>query len=185
MDTKVLYSIALVIASTVAGFYYYSGKSQKLEVRANQDLSSNAENIQIIQTNDTGQLYAKANIQHMTQWMNNGRAELKQVQGIMYQNGQPNTTFHSDKTIADNDYRHMELTGNVTITRLNAEQQPSIRFKTDYLQGDTKTNQIQTDRLVLVTNPQAQFTSQGLKANLTTGQYEFSNIRGKYDPISQ
>lgn len=185
MDTKFLYTIALSIATIVGGFYYYSGKSEKLEIRANQDLSSNADNIQVIQTNDDGQLYAKANIRHMTQWMNNGRAELEQVQGIMYQAGLPNSTFNADKAIATEDYRNIELNGNITLSKLNETQQPIINFKTDQLLGDTQTNQIQTKNLVFVTNPQAQFTSQGLKANLTTGDYEFFNIRGKYDPISQ
>lgn len=185
MDTKVLYTIALVIASTVGGFYYYSGKSQKLEVRSNQDLSSDADDIQITQTDDKGQLYAKANIQHMTQWMKSGEAKLTQLQGIMYTDGRPSATFHADETIAREDYRKMELLGNVVLSRLNEQQQPSISFKTEQLLGDTQTNKITTDRLVWVTNPQAQFTSQGLSVDLTTGQYEFFKIRGKYEPISQ
>ena len=185
MDTKVLYTFALIIASVVGGFYYYSGNSEKLVVRSNQDLSSNAENIQIIQTDDKGQLYAKAKVQHMTQWMNNGDAELIQLQGIMYQNGQPRSTFHSDKATANDDYQKVMLIGNVQISQLNQEQKPSITFVTEKLYGDTKSNQIQTDHLVTVTNPQAKFTSQGLKADLNTRQYEFFNIRAKYDSIYQ
>lgn len=185
MDTKFLYIISLVIASCVGGFYYYSGKSQKLEIRADQDLSSDAEKIQITQTDDSGKLYAKTNIQSMTQWMTSGKASLNQIQGILYQNGVENATFHADKAIASDEYRKVELNGNITITKLDEAQKPIITLKTEQLLGDTKTNQIQTDRTVLVTNPQAQFSSQGLNANLTTGEYEFSNIRGKYDPISQ
>lgn len=183
MDTKVLYPLSIVIASIVGGFYYYSGDSQKLTVSSNRDLSSTATNIQITQTDEQGQLYAKANIQHMTQWMQNNRAELKQVQGILYQNGKPNATFHADDALAANEYQKVELVGDVILSKLNDQQQALITFKTDQLHGDTKTNQIQTDRLVSIINPQAQFTSQGLKVNLTTGQYEFFNIRGKYDPI--
>ena len=185
MDTKLLYIISLTIASCVGGFYYYSGKSQKLEIQASQDLSSNAEKIQITQTDDSGKLYAKTNIQSMTQWMTSGNAELDLVQGVLYQNGVISTTFHADKTRATDDYRKVELNGNIKVTKLNDEQKPAITLETDQLLGDTKTNQIQTDRVVFVTNPQAQFTSQGLNANLNTGQYEFFNIRGKYDPISQ
>lgn len=183
MDTKVLYPLSIVIASVVGGFYYYSGDSQKLSVPSNRDLSSTASNIQITQTNEQGHLYAKAHIKEMTQWMQSNQAKLEQVQGTLYQNGQPNAIFHSDQALATNEYQQVELVGNVALSKLNDQQQPLITFKTDQLQGDTKTNQIKTDRLVSITNPQAQFTSQGLKVNLISGQYEFFTIRGKYDPI--
>jgi lipopolysaccharide export system protein LptC len=35
-----------------------------------------------------------------------------------------------------------------------------------------------------VQSPQASFVSNGLKADLENGQYEFFNIRGKYAPNS-
>ena len=185
MDTKVLYILSVAIASVVGGFYYYSGDSEKLQVSKNQDLSSTADKIQITQTNESGQLYAKANIQHMTQWMQGGRAELENLKGILYQDGKPSSTFNADKAVASNEYQNIELLNNVTLSKLNDAQQALITFKTDQLLGDTKSNKIQTDRTVSIINAQAQFTSQGLTANLNTGQYEFFNIRGKYDPVSQ
>lgn len=184
MDTRLLYTIALVIVTVVGGFYYYSGKSKKLEASDHQNLNSTAENIQVVQTNETGQLYAKANAKHMTQSMQSGRAEIEQIQGMLYEKGQPSATFHADKSIATNDYANVELLGNVTVSRLAAVDNPSVTFKTDRLLGFTKTNTIETDRPVQVTSPQAQFTSQGLTANLTTGQYELFALRGKYAPSS-
>ncbi len=44
------------------------------------------------------------------------------------------------------------------------------------------TRELETNKPVIVNSPQAEFTSQGLKANLNDGQYEFFNIRGKYEP---
>ena len=185
MDTKLLYSIAFVFSIIVGAFYYYSGQSEKLVLPNNQDLTSTAEHIQITQTDEDGQLYAKTNIEHMTQWMTNERVELKIIQGNLYDNGQIHAAFNANTATSDNGYQTVQLSGDIVLSKLNPQQQPIITFHTDQLQGDTKTHQIQTDRLVLVTNPQAQFTSQGLNANLSTGQYEFFNIRGKYDPITQ
>ena len=59
-----------------------------------------------------------------------------------------------------------------------------MQFKTTALTGYPKTNEIETDKQVIVQSPQAEFVSQGLKANLNDGQYEFFNIRGKYEPKS-
>ncbi|MCH4247355.1 MAG: LPS export ABC transporter periplasmic protein LptC [Acinetobacter populi] len=184
MDTRLLYTIALVIVTVVGGFYYYSGKSKKLETAGSQNLNSTADNIQVVQTNEHGQLYAKASAKHMTQWMQTGRAEIEQIQGMLYEAGLPSATFHADKSIATNDYANIEMLGNVTISRLAADNNPSVTFKTDRLLGLTKNNTIETDRPVQVTSPQAQFTSQGLKANLSTGQYELFALRGKYAPSS-
>ncbi|GAA5005290.1 LPS export ABC transporter periplasmic protein LptC [Acinetobacter puyangensis] len=184
MDTRLLYTIALVIVTVVGGFYYYSGKSKKLETAGNQNLNSTAENIQVVQTDEKGQLYAKASARHMTQWMQTGRAEIEQIQGMLYEAGQPSATFHADKSIATNDYANVELLGNVTLSRLSGINNPSVTFKTDRLLGFTKTNTIETNSPVQVTSPQAHFSSQGLKANLNTGQYELFALRGQYAPSS-
>ena len=65
-------------------------------------------------------------------------------------------------------------------TRLGA--QGPMEFRTDKLTGYPKLKQLETDHQVIVQSPQAEFVSQGLKANLNKGQYEFFNIRGKYVP---
>lgn len=182
MDTRLLYMIALVFVTVVGSFYYFSGKSKNLEANNNQNLNSTAHNIYVIQTSDNGQLYATTKIATMTQWMQQDRAEVKDIQGTLYEKGQPSTTFNADQGIATNQYTNMTLLGHVVVNKLNNGEAPSITFNTDRLEGNTKTNQIHTDRPVLVNSPQAQFTSQGLKANLTTGQYDFFAIRGKYDP---
>lgn len=182
MDTRLLYTIALVIVTVVGSFYYFSGKSKKLDTLSNQNLNSTAHNIQVTQTNDQGQLYAKAQAEQMVQSMHDGRAEIDKIQGMLYENGQPSATFHADKSIATNEYQKIELIGNVNVARLSNQNTPNITFKTDRLIGYTQTNQIETNNLVEIYSPQAQFTSQGLKGNFNTGEYEFFSIRGKYDP---
>lgn len=50
MDTKVLYITAVAIAAISSGYYYYSGKGQKLEVDGAQSMTYSAEQIQLTQT---------------------------------------------------------------------------------------------------------------------------------------
>lgn len=47
MDTKVLYITAVAIAAISSGYYYYSGKGQKLEVDGAQSMTYSAEQIQL------------------------------------------------------------------------------------------------------------------------------------------
>ena len=185
MDTKLVYIISQALSAVATGFYYYSGKSKDLDIQSNADFFSHAEKLQITQTNENGQLYAKATIDKALQWANSENAELNLVKGMLYQDGLPNASFVADQMLIQNNYQNIDLLGNIVLEKTDPQGNPTISFKTDKLQGDTKTNQIKTDRLVLITNPQAQFTSQGLNANISTGQYEFFNIRGKYNAVSQ
>ncbi len=185
MDTRLLYIVALVIVSIVGGFYYYSGKSQKLQNSSNPSFNSTAKNIQVIQTNEKGQLYAKAHIGEVEQWAEQSRVKANLIEGILYKQGQANSTFYADQAIARQDYEAIELLGNIKASQLSTVQKPSITFTTERLLGNTKLNQIETDHPVQVLSSQAQFNSQGMKADLNTGEYEFFAIRGKYDPSSQ
>lgn len=64
------------------GFYYFSGKSKRLEANNQSNLNSNAKNIQVTQTDEQGQLYAKSTIQGMTLNMQTGDAVLEQLKGV-------------------------------------------------------------------------------------------------------
>src|SRR5690606_19926548 len=64
-------------------------------------------------------------------------------------------------------------------------QNGKMQFRTEELTAFPKTREIETDKTVIVESPQAEFVSKGLKANLNDGQYEFFNVRGKYELNSQ
>lgn len=185
MDTRLLNGIALVVVAAVGSFYYFSGKSKKLDSNANQNINSTATNLLVTQTRDDGQLYAVVKSEHLTQIMQQGRAEVKQIQGELFKNGVVSTTFFANKGLLSNDYVDVELLENVVINQVSADKIPTLTLKTDYLRGNTKSDQIETNRPVQVFSPQAHFSSQTLKGNISEGQYEFSKIRGIYDPASR
>ena len=60
--------------------------------------------------------------------------------------------------------------------------QGKMVFNTDELTAYPDSRTLETKNQVIVDAPNGQFISQGLQADLTTGQYEFFNIRGKYAP---
>ena len=183
MDTRLLYTISLGIATVVGGFYYFSGKSEKLSGGSGQSLISTATQIQVTQTNHLGQLHAKATIDHVKQWMREEKAEAEKIQGTLFEDNKPTYTFNADQGLASPRYEHIKLLGNITVSQLAPHnQQPELTFKTDELNGDTKQHQVETDSPVNVSSAYANFTSQGMKADLTTGQYEFFKIRGTYAP---
>ena len=182
MDTKVLYLTAIAIAAISGGYYYYSGKGNKLEVDSARSMTYSSEKINLTQTDDEGNLYVRAQVDRLEQDMQKQTSKLTNLNASMYKNGAVDATFYAKVANSYDDNERIVLSGDVLAIKLM--QQGKMQFRTQELTGYPKTREIETNKQVIVQSPQAEFVSQGLKANLNDGQYEFFNIRGKYEPKS-
>lgn len=182
MDTRVLYITAIAIASVSGGYYYFSGKGQKLQVDSSRSMNYSAENIYLTQTDEQGHLYVRAQVDRLEQNLKQDTSKLENLQASTYKDGKVDATFHAQVAEGFNDNEKVVLSEQVVATKLM--QSGQMQFKTPALTAYPKTREIETDQQVNVVTPQAEFVSQGLKANLNDGQYEFFSIRGKYEPKS-
>ncbi|MPW44527.1 LPS export ABC transporter periplasmic protein LptC [Acinetobacter guerrae] len=182
MDTRVLYIVAIAIAAVSGGYYYYSGKANRLEADSSRNMTYSVQGINLTQTNDQGHLYIRAQVDRLEQNMQQQTSKLENLHASMYQNGQVNATFFSKVANGYDDNEKVILSGDVVATKL--AEKGEIVFRTDELTTYPKTKMIETTHQVDVQSSQASFVSNGLKANLENGQYEFFNIRGKYAPNS-
>lgn len=180
MDTKVLYVTAIAIAAVSGGYYYYSGKGKKLETDAARSMTYSAEQIHLTQTDEQGNLYVRAQIDRLEQDMQQKTSKLENLSASMYKAGAVDATFFAKQAQGFNDNEKVVLSDQVLATKLLA--QGKLTLETVELNVFLKTREISTEKQVTVQSPQADFISQGLKANLNDGQYEFFNIRGKYEP---
>ena len=180
MDTKVLYVTAIAIAAVSGGYYYYSGKGKKLETDAARSMTYSAEQIHLTQTDEQGNLYVRAQIDRLEQDMQQKTSKLENLNASMYKAGAVDATFFAKQAQGFNDNEKVVLSDQVLATKLL--NQGKLTLETAELNVLPKTREINTDKQVVVQSPQADFISQGLKANLNDGQYEFFNIRGKYEP---
>jgi LPS export ABC transporter protein LptC len=182
MDTRLLYGIALVIAVISGAFYFYSGKSARLNAEKSQNLSYTASKVNILKTDPTGNLASRTSADHLEYWIENAQSELKTLNAIWYQNNQPSATFKADKAVGTDDNTQVTLLGNITAQKLPSHDQPLMTFTTTSLTSYPKEHRIETKAPIIVQTPSGRFTSQGLTANLLEGQYNFFNIRGQYAP---
>ena len=180
MDTKALYITAVAIAAISSGYYYYSGKGQKLEVDAAQSMTYSAEKILLTQTDEQGNLYVRAKVDRLEQDMQKKTSKLENLNADMYKAGKVDATFYAKQAHGINDNEKVILTNQVVARKIL--EQGEMQFETAQLTAFPKTRELETEHQVVVTSPQAEFVSQGLKANLNTGQYDFFQIRGKYEP---
>ncbi|SPL71411.1 LPS export ABC transporter periplasmic protein LptC [Acinetobacter stercoris] len=180
MDTKSLYIIAVVIAAISGGIYYYSGKGKKLDVQSAQNMTYSAENIHLTQTNEKGDLHVRADVDHLEQDLKNKSTNLRNLNASMYKNDQVDSTFFAKIAQGYNDNEKVVLSDQVEATKLG--QNGKMVLTTDELTAYPQDRKLETSHQVNVTSPDSEFVSQGLKADLNEGQYEFFNIRGKYAP---
>ena len=180
MDTKVLYVSAVVIAAISGGYYYYSGKGKKLDANAAQSMTYSAQGIQLIQTDENGNLFVRAQVDHLEQDLQKNTTKIIHLNASMFHQNQVDSTFFAKEVHGFNDNEKVVLSGNVKATKIS--QQGDLVFLTDQLTGYPKVRQFETNNQVTVYTPDAEFISQGLKADLNQGQYEFAQIRGKYVP---
>lgn len=182
MDTKVLYSVAVIVATISGGYYYYSGKAKKLDVDSAKNMTYSAQGVHVTQTDEQGNLYIRAEVKQLEQDMQQKTSKLDQLNAVMYKQGKPDATFSARQANGYEDNRKIVLSGDVIATQLS--DQGKMEFHTDELTGYPKTRELETQHQVTIQSPTAEFVSQGLKANLNNGQYEFFKVRGKYAPNS-
>ncbi|AXY57119.1 LPS export ABC transporter periplasmic protein LptC [Acinetobacter chinensis] len=180
MDTKIIYVTAIAIAAVSGGYYYYSGKGKKLDVDSARNMTYSAEKINLTQTDENGDLHVRAQVDKLEQDMQQKTSSLKNLNASMYKDGAVDSTFFARTAKGFNDNEKVILSDQVVVVRLM--QQGKMEFLTDELTVLPKTRELETESQVTVHSPQAEFVSQGLKASLNDGQYEFFNIRGKYEP---
>lgn len=180
MDTRLLYISAVIIATLSGGYYYYSGKSEKLNAITANNMTQAADGIHVLQTNEQGNLSLRAQMDHAEQNAQDKSSKFKNMSASTYQNDQVDSTFVAKEGHGFDDNAKVILTGDVKATKIG--QFGQMVFTTEELTIFRDTRLLETKHQVQVNSPDGQFVSQGLKANLNQGQYEFFNIRGKYAP---
>ena len=180
MDTKNLYITAIIVGLLSAGYYYYSGNSKKLDADSARNMTYAAEKINLTQTNLHGQVYVKAQADRLEQDESNGTSQLDNLHAQTYDNGVMDGTFFAKVANGYDDNQRVVLSGEVLATRFLPNGKMTLA--TTELTGYPDTKEIETDKQVVVTSPQSKLISQGLRANLENGQYEFFSVRGTYEP---
>lgn len=180
MDTRLLYVFAVVIALVSGGYYYYSGKNQKLDVDTARNMTYSADGVHLLQTDEQGIVSVRAQVDHLEQNLQDKSSKLVNLNVSTYRNDQLDANFLADEGRGFDDNKKVVLSGNVRATKQSASG--PLKLFTDELTGYPELGTLETKHQVRVESSSAIFVSQGLTADLKQGQFDFSNIRGTYAP---
>lgn len=182
MDTRLLYLIAVIVAACSGWYYWQSGQQAQLDVELRQGIEYSARDIQLLQTDPQGQLQATTRAAELRHFGQTNHTELDQIDSIWYQAGQPRVLLSAARATLSDQNQKVLLSGGVQVRHISPTNQQETRFNTAQLVGYPKTRQIETDQPVQVTSAQGLINSQGLRADLSQGDYQLNRIRIEYAP---
>jgi lipopolysaccharide export system protein LptC len=185
MDTRLLYGIALVVAGVSGWFYYQSGDQARVVVVASGGMDYSARQIRLLQTDPQGRLLARTTADQLQHYTQQDRTRLLQVNSIWYQAGQPDATLVADQADSLQHHQRIQLSGHVHINQMARPNRPAVRVQTESLTAYPNQRRIETLQPVQVHTVQGLLYSQGLTADLGSGQYQFNRIRIQYAPASR
>lgn len=180
MEHKLLYIVAIVVAILSGSYYYFAGKRAKLEVKQPSNFMYSAQNVQVMKSDEQGQLQMRAIIDNLQQDLKTEQSQMTNITATMFKQGQEDTKFFAKTVNGYDNNQKVILSDGVVVTKITP--QGDMQLTTAELTVYPKQKRIETTHQVLVQSNHAMFSSQGLSADLNTGLYEFSSIRGQYAP---
>lgn len=179
-EYKSLYIIAIVVAVLSGTYYYFSGKSAKLKVDKQSNLMYAAQGVQVFKSDEQGQLALQATIDELQQDLKTEQSTMTNLAAKSFKDGVEDAQFFAKTVKGYDNNQKVILSDGVMMTKITPNGE--MQLTTDELTAYPKQKRVKTNHQVLVQSSQANFTSQGLSADLNTGLYEFSTIRGQYVP---
>jgi lipopolysaccharide export system protein LptC len=180
MSTRRLYLLAFIFIGIAVLFYVFNREKTKQAVATHSDIDFSATTIVATQTDDQGLIQHTLNADSLRHYPEDDRMELDRVTSFLYKQGVPQSTIVADHAVSLKNNIKVILTGNVHVQQLASYQHAATDLYTTILYGYPKTKKIDTDQVVTIKSAQSNLVSQGVRADLNTGQYEFSKPRGIY-----
>jgi lipopolysaccharide export system protein LptC len=185
MSTRLLYLLAILLTSISVLFYVFNREEVKQSVATHPDIDSSATLIAGIQTNDQGLVQNTFNADALRHYWQDGRMELDRVSSLLYKQGVPQSKLSADRVVSLKNNGKVTLSGHVHVQQLESDPNHSSHLYTTILYGYPKDKRIETDQPVTIKSAQSRLVSQGVRADLMTGQYEFFKPRGVYAAAPQ
>lgn len=180
MEHKMLYIVAIIVAILSGSYYYFAGKSAKLEMKKPSNFMYSAQNIQIMKSDEHGQLQLQAIVDNLQQDLKTEQSQMTNITATMFKQGVEDAKFFAKTVKGYDNNQKIVLSDGVIVTKIIPHG--DMQLTTTELTIYPKQKRIETEHQVLVQSDHAMFMSQGLSADLNTGLYEFSTIRGQYAP---
>ncbi|GAC1369979.1 MAG: LPS export ABC transporter periplasmic protein LptC [Aquirhabdus sp.] len=180
MSTRLLYLLALSFISVATIFYMFNREKTQQAIASYSEVDYSANKIVGLQTDDQGFIQNQLHADALRHYPQGDRMELDRIASVWYKQGNPQTKLNADQGVSLQNNDKVILKGNVHVQQLASPLRAETNLYTAELNGYPKTKKIDTDQEVTVQSAQSKLVSQGVRADLNSGEYELFKPRGIY-----
>lgn len=192
MKTRWLFLVAIVVIVLASWVFSRHGDVQPSLATDTQRIDYAAEKIQAVQTNDDGDTEYTLMAQSLVHDSNSDEDVLLGLQ----MNWKPATNQHykllADEAVINQETGNMRLSKQFEFISMNtgangnqAANQQELHIQGQELRGNTKQQQLSSQQPVRVKQGDSQFTASSMQIDLSTGEYEFTQVETIFVPSVQ
>lgn len=186
MNTRFLFVISLLIAMFAVWFYRNQGDLDSVINMSTTNIEYEAADILAVQTNEDGIAEYSLTADNLTHYSDQNFDKLVAMKLNWRPNNTQNVTVNADEAVMYHEQSKVVMTNNVLFSsQANDNGQvskPPLKLVASELIGDLEQKKVFSNKPIKVTQAANSFESSKFVADMTTGDYEFSNIAVTFMP---
>jgi len=186
MNTRFLFVISLLIAMFAVWFYRNQGDLDSVINMSTTNIEYEAADILAVQTNEDGIAEYSLTADNLTHYSDQNFDKLVAMKLNWRPNNTQNVTVNADEAVMYHEQSKVVMTNNVLFSsQANDNGQvskPPLKLVASELIGDLEQKKVFSNKPIKVTQAANSFESSKFVANMTTGDYEFSNVAVTFMP---
>lgn len=186
MNTRFLFVISLLIAMFAVWFYRNQGDLDSVINMSTTNIEYEAADILAVQTNEDGIAEYSLTADNLTHYSDQNFDKLVAMKLNWRPNNTQNVTVNADEAVMYHEQSKVVMTNNVLFSsQANDNGQvskPPLKLVASELIGDLEQKKVFSNKPIKVTQAANSFESSKFVADMTTGNYEFSNVAVTFMP---
>ncbi len=186
MNTRFLFVISLLIAMFAVWFYRNQGDLDSVINMSTTNIEYEAADILAVQTNEDGIAEYSLTADNLTHYSDQNFDKLVAMKLNWRPNNTQNVTVNADEAVMYHEQSKVVMTNNVLFSsQANDNGQvskPPLKLVASELIGDLEQKKVFSNKPIKVTQAADSFESSKFVADMTTGDYEFSNVAVTFMP---
>ena len=186
MNTRFLFVISLLIAMFAVWFYRNQGDLDSVINMSTTNIEYEAADILAVQTNEDGIAEYSLTADNLTHYSDQNFDKLVAMKLNWRPNNTQNVTVNADEAVMYHEQSKVVMTNNVLFSsQANDNGQvskPPLKLVASELIGDLEQKKVFSNKPIKVTQSANSFESSKFVADMTTGDYEFSNVAVTFMP---
>ena len=186
MNTRFLFVISLLIAMFAVWFYRNQGDLDSVINMSTTNIEYEAADILAVQTNEAGIAEYSLTADNLTHYSDQNFDKLVAMKLNWRPNNTQNVTVNADEAVMYHEQSKVVMTNNVLFSsQANDNGQvskPPLKLVASELIGDLEQKKVFSNKPIKVTQAANSFESSKFVADMTTGDYEFSNVAVTFMP---